>query len=99
MPIRVRLICRTADRGTAELAEQAELTEPKEMTVLLQLPLASLIKLLVTINYNINRVFTVPFSPQDRRDRALTFSGSHFVIGFNCTERAGLGVPKPSPAL
>jgi len=63
VPIRVRLICRTADRGTAESAEQAEPTESKEMTVLLQLPLANVIKQLVTINYNIDRVFTVPFFP------------------------------------
>ena len=37
----VRLIRRTADRGAAEQAEPAE---PKEMTVLLQLPLANVIK-------------------------------------------------------
>ena len=35
-PPRVRLICGTTDRGTAEPAEP---TEPKEMTILLQLPL------------------------------------------------------------
>ena len=39
----VRLTCGTADRGTAESAEQPELTEPKEMTVLLRLPLANMI--------------------------------------------------------
>ena len=40
----VRLIRRTADRGAAEQAEPAEPAEPKEMTVLLQLPLANVIK-------------------------------------------------------
>ena len=35
--------CRSK-RGTAEPAEPAEPTEPKEMTVLLQLPLANVIK-------------------------------------------------------
>ena len=38
---RVSLICGTADRRTAEPAEP---TEPKEMTVLLQLPLVNMIK-------------------------------------------------------
>ena len=47
----VTLICRTADRTTAEPVEPAEPTEPKEMTVLLQLPLANMIKQLVTINF------------------------------------------------
>ena len=37
----VRLICGTADGGTAEPAEP---TEPKELPVLLQLPLANVIK-------------------------------------------------------
>ena len=42
LPIfRVRLICGTVDRGTEEPAEP---TEPKEMTVLLQLPLANVIQ-------------------------------------------------------
>ena len=34
-------MCRIADRGTGEPAEP---TEPKEMTVFLQLPLANVIK-------------------------------------------------------
>ena len=38
---RVRLICGTADRGTRKPAEPAE---PKEKTVLLQLPFANVIK-------------------------------------------------------
>lgn len=38
---RTRLICGAADRGTAEPAES---TEPKELAVLLQLPLANGIK-------------------------------------------------------
>ena len=38
---RTRLICGAADRGTAEPAES---TEPKELAVLLQLPLANVIK-------------------------------------------------------
>ena len=45
---RARLICGIADRGTVEPAEP---TEPKEMTVLLQLPLANVIKSLVAINF------------------------------------------------
>ena len=40
----VRLICGTADQGAAEPVETAEPTEPKEMTVLLQLPLADAMK-------------------------------------------------------
>ena len=41
---RVRLICGTADRGTAEPAKPAEPIEPKEMAFLLQLPLVNKIK-------------------------------------------------------
>ena len=40
----VRLICGTADRGTAEPVELAEPTEPKRKTVLLQLPLVKEMK-------------------------------------------------------
>ena len=40
----VRLICGTADHGTAEAAEPVEPTEPTEMTVLLQLPLVKVMK-------------------------------------------------------
>ena len=37
-------MCGTADLGSAEPVEPAEPTESKEMTVLLQLPLANVIK-------------------------------------------------------
>ena len=37
-------MCGTADRGTAEPVEPVEPAEPEEMTVLLQLPLANVIK-------------------------------------------------------
>ena len=40
--------------GTAEPVEPVEPTEPKDMTVLLQLPLANVIKLLVSINFFYN---------------------------------------------
>ena len=57
----VRLIWGTAFRGTAEAVEPTEPSEPKEMTVLLQFPLANMIKKLVTINYDIDTLFTVPY--------------------------------------
>ena len=37
-------MCGIGDRGTTEAAEPVELTEPKEMAVLLQLPLFEKIK-------------------------------------------------------
>ena len=40
----IRLICGTAFRETTEAAEPAEPSEPEEMTVLLQFPLANMIK-------------------------------------------------------
>ena len=40
----IRLICGTAFRETAEAAEPAEPSEPEEMTVLVQFPLANMIK-------------------------------------------------------
>ena len=51
---RVRLICGTADRGTAGPAE------PKEMAVLLQLPLANVLKWLVAINFYNNWAISHP---------------------------------------
>ena len=72
----VRLICGTAFRGTAEAAEPAEPSEPKEMTVLLQFPLANMIKYLVTINYNIDTLFTVPCLSLRSSTRALTLTAA-----------------------
>ena len=46
----------------------------------------------------LERPFIVPLFLYNRRDRALTFTGSHFVIGLESTERVGLRVSKPSPA-
>ena len=72
----VRLICGTVFRGTAEAAEPAEPSEPKEMTVLLQFPLANMIKYSVTINYNIDTLFTVPRLSLRSSTRALTFTAA-----------------------
>ena len=69
----VRLICGTVFRGTAEAAEPAE---PKEITVLLQFPLANMIKYLVTINYNIDTLFTVPCLSLRSSTRALTLTAA-----------------------
>ena len=51
----------TADRGNWGTAEPAEPTEPKEMTVLLQLPLANVTKKKIdTTNYKIDRLLRSP---------------------------------------
>ena len=47
-------------KGKSAELHSTEPAELKEMTVLLKLPLANVIKILVTINYNIDSLFTVP---------------------------------------
>ena len=78
----VRLICGTADRGTAGPAE------PKEMAVLLQLPLANVLKWLVAINFYNNWAISHPLIGRELLSITVQTIENFCRFWFSITERA-----------